>query len=262
MSTAFLSDPTPYTSHYEATVVSPGDSFPVSKVAAKRGWLQGLSRRWRRERRRRKVGRAYDMALEIARFIPRDSSVLDVGCGNGYIAQHLSALLGSRVLGIDLNDGAEAPIDFKRFDGNQFPADDRSFDATLFCYVLHHAQDLDVIMKELRRVLRSGGTVLVYEDVPACWWDRIVCRIHDLKWRKRTGPCTFRTASQWRSVFVKNAFEIVLEKRLSRGRNMAHPVARRLYVLKRQEKSGKREVLRTALHKKLKDEIREAVAVA
>jgi ubiquinone/menaquinone biosynthesis C-methylase UbiE len=174
------------------------------------------------------------MALEIARFIPRNSSVLDVGCGSGYIAHHLSSLLGSRVLGIDLNEGAEAAIDFRRFNGSQFPVDDQSFDATLFCYVLHHARDLDVIMKELRRVLRNGGTALVYEDIPVCWWDRIVCRIHDLKWRKRTGPCTFRTTSQWRAIFAKNAFEIVQEKRLSRGRNLAHPVARRLYVLKRQ----------------------------
>ena len=50
-----------------------------------------------RERRRRKVGRAYDMALEIARAIPCGSEVLDVGCGNGFIAHHLSALLGKSV---------------------------------------------------------------------------------------------------------------------------------------------------------------------
>ena len=175
------------------------------------------------------------MALEIARLIPPNSSVLDVGCGNGYIAHHLSALLGARVLGIDLNEGAEAPIDFKRFDGRQFPVAGQSFDATLFCYVLHHAQELDVIMNELRRVLRKGGAAVVYEDVPACWWDRIVCRIHDIKWRKRTGPCTFRTTLQWRDVFAENAFQVIQEKRLSRGRNLAHPVSRRLFVLRHGE---------------------------
>ncbi len=66
----------------------------------------GLVRRWRRERRRRKVGRAYDMALEISRALrvaKPQMSVLDVGCGNGYITHHLSAMLGTRVTGIDLD---------------------------------------------------------------------------------------------------------------------------------------------------------------
>jgi SAM-dependent methyltransferase len=233
MSASFISDPTPYASYHNAAVVSTDSSLPVSTDANKAGWLQGLARRWSRERRRRKVGRAYDMALEIARLIPRNSSVLDVGCGNGYIAHHLSALLGARVLGIDLNEAVEAPIDFKCFDGRQFPVTDQSFDAALFCYVLHHAQDLDVIMSELRRVLRDGGAALVYEDIPARWWDRLVCGIHDLKWSKRTGPCSFRSEYGWREIFAENGFEVVKEKRLSRWRNFAHPVTRRLYVLRR-----------------------------
>ena len=42
------------------------------------GILSGFWRRLRRERRRRKVGRAYDMALEIARAIPNDAGHSDV----------------------------------------------------------------------------------------------------------------------------------------------------------------------------------------
>jgi len=72
--------------------------------------VAGAKRRWLRERRRRKVGRAYDMALEIARVIPRGSGVLDVGCGNGYSAHHLSAILTTRVVGIDISETTEAPI--------------------------------------------------------------------------------------------------------------------------------------------------------
>src|SRR5213080_514889 len=83
--------------------------------------LQGLKRRWLRERRRRKVGRAYDMAFEIARVIPRGSEVLDVGCGNGYIAHHLKAMLGTSVVGIDVSASTEAAIEYRRFDGIHFP---------------------------------------------------------------------------------------------------------------------------------------------
>src|SRR5437764_15354088 len=84
---------------------------------------QGCKRRWAREHRRRKVGRAYDMALEIARVIPRATDVLDVGCGNGFIAHHLSAILRTQVAGIDVADASEAPIDYRRYDSKHFPAE-------------------------------------------------------------------------------------------------------------------------------------------
>jgi len=194
--------------------------------------LHGIRRRWRRERRRRKVGRAYDMALEIARVIPHNSRVLDVGCGNGYIAHHLSAMLDTGVVGIDLDETTDAPIDYRPFNGTHFPVETESFDAILLCYVLHHAQNLNVVMGELRRVLGDGGRAVIYEDIPETWWDRLVCAIHNRKWRTRTGPCTFRIESEWRTLFNSAEFQIVTERPLSRWRNLTHPVSRRFYVIK------------------------------
>ncbi len=91
---------------------------PLSKVRT--GLLDSLRRRWRRERRRRAVGRAYDMALEIVRVIPSGSDVLDVGCGNGFIAHHLSAMTGGHVAGIDLGDHTQAPSDIVAIAGLTF----------------------------------------------------------------------------------------------------------------------------------------------
>lgn len=193
--------------------------------------VDAIRRRWRRERRRRKVGRAYDMALEIARMVPAHSRVLDVGCGNGFIAHHLSAILGTSVIGIDLDATAEAAIDYRQFDSKHFPVADGSVDAVLLCYVLHHARDVGVVMNELRRVLSDGGLAVIYEDVPAAWWDRLICWTHDLKWRKRTGPCTFRRTSDWRAIFDSAGFEVITERPLSRWRNLAHPVTRRFYLV-------------------------------
>jgi SAM-dependent methyltransferase len=200
-------------------------------VGSRTGLLDGLRRRFERERRRRKVGRAYDMALEIARVIPPGSQVLDVGCGNGFIAHHLSAMLGSPVVGIDLGNSADAPIDYRRYDGGQFPVMD-SFDAVLLCYVLHHAQDVSVVLNEMRRVLRAGGLAIIYEDIPGSLWDQGVCWIHNQQWRGRTGPCRFRGESEWRSLFRSFGFEIITERQLSRWRNLTHPVTRRFYVLR------------------------------
>ncbi len=201
-------------------------------VYALEGAVGGVQRRWRRERRRRLVGRSYDMASELARVLPQRSSVLDVGCGSGFIAHHLSALLGARVAGIDVRKNVDAPIDYAAFDGVQFPAADESFDAVLLCYVLHHAQDQPAFLREVMRVLRGGGLVVVYEDIPEAAWDATACRVHDRAWRARTGPCTFRLWEGWRHVFTSAGFEVVSVRSLSRWRNLTHPVRRGLYVLR------------------------------
>ena len=209
--------------------------FPTSvceQATGRDASVHGLKRRWAREHRRRKVGRAYDMALEIARFIPHGSEVLDVGCGTGFIAHHLSAMLGTSVVGIDVTASTEAAIDYRSFDGIHFPLDDDSVDAVLLCYVLHHAQDTGAVLNEVRRVLRDGGRAIIYEDIPETWWDRAVCWIHNRQWENRTGPCSFRKEEEWKRLFESCGFEIRGDRRLSRWRNFTHPVSRRLFAVR------------------------------
>ncbi len=194
--------------------------------------LRGIERRRQRLRRRLLIGKAYDMATEVARVIPRESRVLDVGCGNGFIAHHLSVMLCSKVVGLDVMRETVAPIEYLSYDGEHFPVADDSFDAVLLCYVLHHAQDVRAVLDEVHRVLTYGGLVIVYEDIPRGGWDRFVCWTHDLQWRSRTGRCRFRREHEWRALFSSLGFEVVRERPLSRWRNLAHPVCRRFYVLK------------------------------
>lgn len=200
--------------------------------------LAGIRRRLDRMRRRRKVGRAYDMALEIAHVLPPMTDVLDVGCGNGFIAHHLAAILRSRVVGLDVGSGTVAPIDYVPYDGRQFPLRDQSFGAVLLCYVLHHARDARVVLNEVARVLQERGLVIIYEDIPGDWWDRAVCWIHNLEWHRRTGPCTFRLGGDWCAVFKSEGFEVVGERQLSRWRNLFHPVSRRFFVLRPDDAHG------------------------
>jgi SAM-dependent methyltransferase len=225
--------PQPLTTSQASTPFAGESIAPRRKMFLDTGVFDGFQRRWARERRRRKVGRAYDMALEIARVIPRGSEVLDVGCGNGFIAHHLSAMLRTNAVGIDLGTSVDAPIDYRRYDGARFPVDGDSVDAVLLCYVLHHAQDVRVVLNEMRRVLRDGGLAVIYEDIPRSWWDKGVCWFHNQQWRRRTGPCTFRRESEWRQLFKCFDFEIVIERQLSRWRNLTHPVCRRFYVLRK-----------------------------
>jgi ubiquinone/menaquinone biosynthesis C-methylase UbiE len=172
------------------------------------------------------------MALEVAKVLPAYSHILDVGCGNGFIAHHLSALLSTEVVGLDVGESTAARIRYHQFDGRHFPLRDQSFDAILFCYVLHHAQDAGLVLNEARRVLRDGGLMIIYEDNPSCWWDKVVCWSHNLQWKGRTGKCTFMLESGWRSLFDASGLEVINQRQLSRWRNMAHPVSRNFFVLR------------------------------
>jgi ubiquinone/menaquinone biosynthesis C-methylase UbiE len=181
------------------------------------------------------------MALEIARVLKPGATVLDVGCGNGFIAHHLTGLLKSRVIGLDVTDCTAASIDYVPYDGRHFPMRDHSVDAVLLCYVLHHAHDAGLVLNEARRVLRKGGRVVVYEDSPSSWWDQAVCWSHNLQWQARTGRCTFQLESDWRQTFSRSGFEVISSRSLSRWRNLAHPVARNFFVLETESKDFKND---------------------
>ena len=197
------------------------------------------------------------MALEVARVLPQRANVLDVGCGNGYIAHHLTGILGSTVVGLDVGKDTTARINYLPYDGRHFPIKDQSFDAVLLCYVLHHAQDCRLVLSEVSRVLRDGGLAIIYEDIPKGWWDRAVCWSHSQQWRERTGSCTFLLEEDWRHTFNSSGFEITAERSLSRWRNMAHPVSRQFFVLKLDDKakSQKRERNTETLAKTVQAEI-------
>ncbi len=182
--------------------------------------------------RRRRVGRAYDMAKEIIQYLPRRAQVLDVGCGSGYIAHHLGALLGSAVQGTDIAPTAEAPIAYRPFEGRTLPFGNATFDVVLFCYVLHHARDAAALLEDARRVLRPGGRVIIYEDTPRSWLDRLLCWRHERQWLIRAGRCTFRPDEGWRLLFARIGFRLLWQRPLSRFRDLGYPVSRSLYLLR------------------------------
>jgi 2-polyprenyl-3-methyl-5-hydroxy-6-metoxy-1,4-benzoquinol methylase len=94
--------------------------------------------------------------------------VLDVGCGEGFFAAELAAA-GALVLGIDV---AEEPLrrararhpelDLRLIDGDgPWPLEDSAFDVIWAGEVIEHVADTAAWLSELRRVLRSGGSLLL-----------------------------------------------------------------------------------------------------
>ncbi|HSZ69031.1 MAG TPA: methyltransferase domain-containing protein [Solirubrobacteraceae bacterium] len=96
--------------------------------------------------------------------------VLDVGCGEGRFAQALLAR-GARVVGIDVAAEPlrrararwpELGLDLRRVaPSGPWPLADVSFDVVWAGEVIEHVADTAGWLSEVRRVLRSGGTLLL-----------------------------------------------------------------------------------------------------
>ncbi|HUB73684.1 MAG TPA: class I SAM-dependent methyltransferase [Solirubrobacteraceae bacterium] len=94
--------------------------------------------------------------------------VLDLGCGDGRFAAEL-AHAGAHVLGVDVAEEAlrRARARHPRLELALLPADgpwplrDASFDVVWAGEVIEHVADTAAWMSELRRVLRSGGRLLL-----------------------------------------------------------------------------------------------------
>ena len=97
------------------------------------------------------------LAERLSALLPRDASVLDVGCGDGTIA---SIMLMQRpdisIKGIDVLVRPNTKISIDLFDGEHLPFEDKTFDVVSFIDVLHHTIDPTVLLKEAKRVARSN----------------------------------------------------------------------------------------------------------
>jgi 2-polyprenyl-3-methyl-5-hydroxy-6-metoxy-1,4-benzoquinol methylase len=94
--------------------------------------------------------------------------VLDVGCGEGRFAAELERA-GARVVGIDVAEeplrrarAREEQLDLRIVDGEgPWELADASFDVVWAGEVIEHVADTVAWLSELRRVLRSGGSLLL-----------------------------------------------------------------------------------------------------
>ncbi len=102
----------------------------------------------------RRVGVLRD---QLTNLLPRDVSVLDVGCGDGLLARlTMEQRPDLTISGIDVLVRENSHIHVDPFDGKSLPYPDRSFDVVMFVDVLHHTDDPMILLREAKRVARTS----------------------------------------------------------------------------------------------------------
>src|SRR3954451_8002782 len=101
--------------------------------------------------------------------------VVDVGCGPGFFCAELAEEVGDSgfVLGLDMSAAMLAlaadrcagrgNVELREADAGSLPVDDGSFDAALCGQVLEYVPDATASLAEMRRILRPGGRVVVWD---------------------------------------------------------------------------------------------------
>ena len=106
---------------------------------------------------------AGELALEaVLRGWP--DRVLEVGCGEGELAERLTAVV-TEVVAVDqprrmVELTRARGVDARVADVQALPFPDDSFDAVLAAWMLYHVPDLDRGLSEIARVLRPGGRLV------------------------------------------------------------------------------------------------------
>lgn len=118
------------------------------------------------------------------------SHILDIGCAGGFMTNKIALMFPkSKVYGIDVYPDAIAyaksqfpHIHFKSADAHHLPFAKDSFDLVVCYETIEHVLDPKKILKEMKRVIKKDGTVIIAMDS-----GNLMFRIVWLFWEKTFG---------------------------------------------------------------------------
>jgi 2-polyprenyl-6-hydroxyphenyl methylase/3-demethylubiquinone-9 3-methyltransferase len=132
---------------------------------------------------------------ELARaFGPVAADVLDIGCGGGFLSNHLGEF-GHRVTGLDASNDALAVarrydrtglVRYEQGDALNLPYPDASFDAVCAMDFLEHVENPERVIAEAARVLRPSGLFFFHTFNRNLWAWLVV--IKGVEWFVRNTP--------------------------------------------------------------------------
>lgn len=108
-----------------------------------------------------------------------NETILDLGTGNGYMAFPLAERYkAAKVIGLDIveetlkrnkkraYDIGLGNLEFRAYEGIEFPLENESIDTIITRYAMHHFPDLKHSFREMYRVLKPEGKVIISDPTP------------------------------------------------------------------------------------------------
>ncbi len=97
---------------------------------------------------------------------------LDVGCASGHMVSQIAhSFPNARYFGVDVYDKAikyakktYPNIEFRVTSADKLPFEENAFDVILFYETIEHVEDPKECLKEIRRVLKKDGTLILTMD--------------------------------------------------------------------------------------------------
>jgi 2-polyprenyl-3-methyl-5-hydroxy-6-metoxy-1,4-benzoquinol methylase len=96
--------------------------------------------------------------------IPKDARILEIGCGSGWVGQHLKAGGWKQYVGMDLVPPADVVGDIKQW--RRLGLEPASFDVIIAFEVVEHVD----CFQECHDLLKPGGRLLITTPLPRMDW--------------------------------------------------------------------------------------------
>ena len=136
-------------------------------------------------------------------FLPKNASVLDVGCGDGQLAYRINQERADLSLsGIDVLVREKTWVPVRQFDGKTIPFDTTSVDVVMFIDVLHHTNDPYALLREAVRVTKRN--IIVKDHLVNGFLAEQTLQFMDRVGNARYGvalPGNYWHLSQWEKAF-------------------------------------------------------------